>query len=251
MTTPLFRFSTTSYPVGDLEVTSFVGNERISRLFRYVIELRSSIDVDTAAILDEPARFEFVRDSLSIPVHGVLSAFNYLRSDARYHYYQAVLVPQLWTESLSQSSQIYKRQTIVQIIETELESAGLVKGRDFIVDVVGNYPEKDYVCQFKESNFDFVSRLMEFHGIYYYFVHTADVSKMVICDHGNYYGLADSYPEFGAGSDIAFAQNPSRESTYTSIWSLAQSNNRTADAVACPGLYASMLASALRLHAAA
>ncbi len=235
MSTPSFNFSTSSHAIDDFTVVSFVGNERISRLFHYVIEIKAamSLTVDSKKLLTDDIVFTTTQESLEIPVHGTLSSFNYLRSDdSQYHFYQATLVPKLWLETLSQSSQIYKKQTIIEIINRELIDAGLVNDIDFVIDTQKTYLIQEYVCQFQESNFNFISRLMEYYGIYYYFIHSSSGSKLVISDQQNYDNLHDSYPEVGNNSECLFNANPTGNAVYSSITSLMQSTNKTVEAVA-------------------
>jgi len=244
MTTPTFSFKTDSLDTSNFTVISFVGNERISRLYRYVIELKvlSTVDLDTDVIIDENVVFTIVSDgSLEILVHGVLSSFNYTHSDSDYNYFQAILVPKLYDETLNKFNQIYKKKTVIEIILNELEEAQLKETEDFEFDLSRDYAVKEYVCQFDESNLDFISRLMEFHGIYYYFVHSATHSKMIITDSGAdaYAELHESYPDFGGDSVCEFANSPTGDAVYSSINSISKTTNKTAAAVAIRGYDAS------------
>ena len=72
-------------------------------------------------------------------------------------------------------------KTVPEIIELVLKDGGL-KPADFEFKTQNDYPEIDYVCQYGESHFNFVSRWMEREGMYYYFDQAADGEKMIITD---------------------------------------------------------------------
>ena len=166
-------------------VTSFSGTEAISSLYRYEIEVKAPL---TAAIvlddlLDSQVRFVTEIDGKEYPVYGVLSSLDELRTVQDYVHYRAVLVPKLWRLSIYKTNEIYTQEkTVDAIIQTVLENSGFSSGTDFDLSGLDNsrFLERDYVCQFGESDFDFISRLMENEGIFFYFEHGAGPSEKII-----------------------------------------------------------------------
>ena len=166
-------------------VVNFTGNEAISKLYRYEIEIRSpqSAVIALDDILDSPARFISELDGHEYPVYGVLSSFEELQTALGYVHYRAVLVPRLWLLSIYKTNEIYTTEkTVDNIISDVLENAGLYSSTDFDLRglVTTQFLERDYVCQFGESDFDFISRLMENEGIFYYFEHGAKSPEKII-----------------------------------------------------------------------
>ena len=190
-----FRFISDASGGDQFTVVSFSGNEAISSLYQYEIELKSPLSaaIDIDDVLDSPASFITDLDGGEYPVYGVLSSIDELRTVQGYVYYRAVLVPRLWRLSLYKTNEIYtQEQTVDQIILTVLENAGFSSGTDF--DLAGlddsRFLERDYVCQFGESDLDFISRLMENEGIFYYFEHGAQsAEKIIFINDMNYFEM--------------------------------------------------------------
>jgi type VI secretion system secreted protein VgrG len=154
-------------------------------LYQYEIEIKSplSAEIDLDDVLDNPARFVTRLDGKEYPVYGVLSSFDELQTVQGYVYYRAVLVPKLWWLSIYKTNEIYtEEKTVDKIIQTTLENAGFTSGTDF--DLGGldtsKFLVRDYVCQFGESDLDFISRMMENEGIFYYFEHDSGSAEKII-----------------------------------------------------------------------
>ena len=172
-------------------VVSFSASEGISSLYQYHIEIKAPVssEIDLDDVLDNPARFVTELDGEDYPVYGVLSSFDESQTVQGYVYYRAVRVPRLWWLSIYKTNEIYtEEKTVDKIIQTVLENAGFASGTDF--DLGGldtsNFLERDYVCQFGESDFDFISRLMENEGIFFCFEHNGSAEKVVFINDMNY-----------------------------------------------------------------
>jgi len=228
MASPTFEFKTDSYQT-EFTVISFKGNERISRLFRYVIGLKvpnpgdGSDPVNEVDILSDEATFILEHGSTIKKVHGVLSSFEEIDDTEQYIYYQAVLVPKLWNESLTVSNQIYKDKSVLDIIADELSDAGFESETDYLDLTTKTYPARDFTCQYGESNFQFISRLMEFAGIYYYFEHNDEISKLKLADDA-------AYPPIDNGV-YQFERNPSGDAAWETISKFRLTTNKTTDSV--------------------
>jgi type VI secretion system secreted protein VgrG len=146
---------------------------------------------------------------------GIVTSFAYAGlADyrARYH---VVLRPWLWVLSHRAQCKIFQGKTVPDIIKDVFRAANFDDFEDKLER--SDYPTLDYCVQYRESDFTFVSRLMEQEGIYYYFKHGSGVHKVVLCDgataHGKY---ADKY------SDIKIARTPDDTEVGTVWdWSLA------------------------------
>ena len=171
-----FEFISDATGGDQFTVVSFSGNEAISSLYRYEIEIKApqSAALGLDDVLDSPARFITELDGKDYPVYGVLSSIDELQTVQEYVHYRAVLVPRLWSLSIYKTNEIYTQEkTVDNIVQTVLENAGFTDGDDFDLNGLdkSNFLERDYVCQFGESDFDFISRILENEGIFYYFEH--------------------------------------------------------------------------------
>ncbi len=191
MTEARFNFISDAAGGDQYTVVSFSGNEAISTLYQYELEIKSPLSAvtDLDDLLDSPARFVTEIDGHEYPIYGVLSSIDELRTVQGYVYYRAVLVPRLWWLSTYKTNEIYTlEKTVDDIIRIVLENAGFSDSSDFDLTGLDNHHflERDYRCQFGESDFDFISRLMENEGIFYYFDHSGTAEKIIFINDMDY-----------------------------------------------------------------
>ncbi len=175
-------------------VVSFRATEGISQLYQYEIELKAPVSraIDLDDILADSASFISVQGGIEYPVHGILASFDEMQTAQGYVYFKAVLVPTLWKLSIYKTNEIYTAEKTVDVIlQTVLENAGLTSGTDFEMGLLNTdyLLSRDYICQFAESDFDFLSRIMENEGIYYYFDQSGAQEKVIFANDGNYSAL--------------------------------------------------------------
>ncbi|WP_285723308.1 MULTISPECIES: contractile injection system protein, VgrG/Pvc8 family, partial [unclassified Pantoea] len=116
-----------------------------------------------------------------------------------YAVYQLTVEPDLWPMRRDRNLRIFQSQTVPQIVQTLLkEYAVNVETR-----LTGNYRVWEYCVQYQESSLDFISRLMELEGIYYFFRHEADKHTLVLCD------APDQHQAFPGYETIAYHVTPS------------------------------------------
>ena len=182
----------TSAAVDDdtFKVIRFSGQESISTPYAFNIDLASDepgIDIDR--VINMPARLSIEKDGQQRNIHGVLQVFEQAdEALAGHYYYQAVLVPRLWLMTLSRQNQIYQNKTVPEIIQAELLSsqnkgaAVGISADDFEFRLTQTYVRHEYIVQYAESDFNFISRLMEHEGLFYYFEQVDGKEKLVITD---------------------------------------------------------------------
>ncbi|MCU1292292.1 MAG: type secretion protein ImpA [Bryobacterales bacterium] len=93
--------------------------------------------------------------------------------------YEGVLVPSLWFLSLASDCRIFQNMTAPDIVSKVFEAAGLTA---FKLSLMKTYPPREYCVQYRESNLNFVSRLLEEEGIFYFFEHTSDEHTLILAD---------------------------------------------------------------------
>lgn len=98
--------------------------------------------------------------------------------------YQLRIRPQLWLASLTKNYRIFQHQTALDIIHTLLQENNITFQDS--TTVRGLRP-REYCVQYDESDFSFMSRLMEEEGIFYFFQHNSNEHIMVLGDDSSIY----------------------------------------------------------------
>ncbi len=196
-----------STPLGDdvLLLTSFHGQEEMSRLFRYQLDMISDDNAITAAdIVGKNVAFSVeLADGTPRHFNGYVSRFMAGdEDDEGRRNYRAEVVPWLWFLTRTSDCRIFQKTTVPKIIEQIFGDLGF---SDYEVSQIkGSHPEWEYCVQYRETDFNFVSRLMEQEGIFYFFKHTDGKHTMVLADHKEAY-------ESCAESEVDFPRHYSSE----------------------------------------
>jgi type VI secretion system secreted protein VgrG len=177
-----FSFISKALSEDTFSVVKFRGVEAISRPYEFDITISSEDpEIDMKAVLQNPAKLTIKYGDVELPYYGILSRFEQLHEVKQHAFYRAVLVPTLWNACLYHENQLFLDKTVPEIIEEILKQAGLT-GLDYELKLTRSYPNWEYICQYRETNLDFISRWMEREGMYYFFEQTEQGAKMVITD---------------------------------------------------------------------
>ncbi|HEY2588574.1 MAG TPA: type VI secretion system tip protein TssI/VgrG [Tepidisphaeraceae bacterium] len=192
-------------PLGEdvLLLRRMTGVEQLGRLYEYELELVSEHpdQVDFDKILGAPMSVRLdLGDGSGTPraFHGIVSRFSQVSTGPELPTYRATLVPWLWLLTRTADCRIFQdderqKWTVPKIILGVFRDFEFSSG--FRDALSGTYPGLEYCVQYRETSFDFVSRLMEREGIYYFFEHTSDTHTMVLADattpHEPYPGYAE------------------------------------------------------------
>ena len=125
--------------------------------------------------------------------NGICINFTQGSRNARFSKYRAELVPKVWMLTQNSQSRIFQNKTIPQILEEVL------KGYEFKNEIQGEFKPRNYCVQYRESDWDFASRLMEEEGIYYYFEHTAKEHTLIMAN------VPESHRPCPSKSTVTFA----------------------------------------------
>jgi type VI secretion system secreted protein VgrG len=186
-TTQQNRLLAISTPLGEdfLLAQKFRLTEGISQLFTLEIDLLheetepgfvpTAIDPSTIVGTGATLRID-QRDGTVREVSGIVARFAHGHRDNRFSYYSATIVPHLWILTQTKQSRIFQNMSVPDIIRAVLN------GFDVRWQVQGVTNARNHCVQYRESDFDFISRLMEEEGIYYYFEHLNGKHEMVIAN---------------------------------------------------------------------
>jgi type VI secretion system secreted protein VgrG len=126
--------------------------------------------------------------------HGIICSFEQVGQSDGHAVFRAELVPRLWRLTLNHQSRIFQEKSAPDIIREVLMDAGFGSD-DFRFALQGNYeplnkPPREFCVQYRETDFNFISRLMEEEGIFYFFEYGADKEVMVIADSSSVFPAA-------------------------------------------------------------
>lgn len=170
-----------------LLLQALTGNEGISRLFSYELDL---LAYDNDSIKFQDIVGQKVSITLHLPdgtpryISGYVSRFAQGESDDRlFTHYHAQVVPWLWFLTQEADCRIFQNLTVKDVVS---QVFNLFPFKDFRLSLNNTYPQLEYCVQYRETSFNFVSRLMEEFGIFYYFDHsTQGKHTLVLADRSN------------------------------------------------------------------
>ncbi len=177
-------FVSVSTPLGSdvLLLETLSGVESISRPFHFELGLLSEDpEIDFTKIVGQPITITLDLHGANEPryLHGHLRSFTQLRNRDGFAHYRAELVPWLWFLTQTTDCRIFQNKSVDEIIEQVCQDLG---HRDLRSDLSGSYAKLEYCVQYRETDFAFVSRLMEHFGISYFFEHKKDKHVLVLVD---------------------------------------------------------------------
>ncbi|MDI5983680.1 type VI secretion system tip protein TssI/VgrG [Halomonas sp. M4R5S39] len=164
----------------DFRILRFSGAEELGRLFDFTVELlATSEDIAFPDVLGGKLTLSLELEEGERYFDGCVVAFSQVGRLGRYALYHARLRPWLWYLGLTRDCRIFQNQSAPEIIQTLFAEHGQ---SDFEDTLSQDYEPREYCVQYRESDFDFLSRLMEEEGIYYFFRHSDGQHVLVLAD---------------------------------------------------------------------
>jgi type VI secretion system secreted protein VgrG len=227
----LMKFSS---PLGKdvLLIESLEGAEGISRLFEYHAELLAAAGtaIDPKSIVGSKVTIGIALSDVkgSRWINGIVASFEQCAGDADFDVYRARIVPSVWHMTLSSDCRVFQDKTVLDIVKKII---GSDYGLSLSDQTRGDYDKLEYCTQYSESDFHFVSRLLEESGIFYWFEHTDQDNKIVLGD------SREAYQDCPLSASVPYALNlRGREGAYgarvtgfTSTSTMVSGKHATAD----------------------
>ncbi len=178
---PDTREITVSTALGeDLLFAEMTGFDEISQCFRYDMRMVSKdINLKADDLLGTPATIAVALSEGVRHFHGFITEFAFREFHEDYAHYQAVLRPWLWFLSTRSDNRIFQMKSVVEIIEDVFKAYPEAKVEKRLKKT---YPPRDYCVQYRESDLNFVQRLLEHEGIFYHFDHAEDGHTLILTD---------------------------------------------------------------------
>ena len=185
-----FFFKSAGQGSASLRVVQLEGSEALSQLFRFeLILVSNSAEIDFKDMLSNSATLTIrsYEGSKEFPYHGELAEFEQLNKVNEFVFYRAVMVPKVSRLSLNKINEVYlNEKSIPEVIEQVLKIDITNNDFEMVLKDKSAYRKRSFICQHQESNLDFISRWMEFEGMYYFFEHgdaDSGTDKLKILDY--------------------------------------------------------------------
>ncbi|MBU0699825.1 type VI secretion system tip protein VgrG, partial [bacterium] len=164
----------------DMRMTRFYIAEGISRLTSLSVTIISS-NPEIKNILNKRATLT-IRSTQETPdkfFYGVVTKASLTKATHEYGEYTVEIMPAFWLLSLRKQSRIFQKMSVREIVEKVLKDAGF-GGDDYSFKTQKTYLKQEYCVQYRESDFNFICRLLEEEGIFYFFQHNAGNGKELL-----------------------------------------------------------------------
>ena len=177
------RLGKLTTPLGGdkLALSRFDGGESLSELFEFRIEaIATEANIDFNAALGKSVTVRLkTADGQDRFFNGLLAEARWSGKREDLYAYQLVIRPWLWLLSLTSDCRIFSQKSPRDIVKQVFTDRGFSDFRD---ELKSSYPTLEYCVQYRETDFDFVSRLMEQYGIYYFFEYADGKHTLVLAD---------------------------------------------------------------------
>lgn len=166
-----------------LLLQGYSGVEGISRLFRYDLDLAAEKPIELSKLIGQRVTITVAKHDdagkAARYINGYVSRASYVGKDQYLHKYRAELVPWLWLLTCNTDCRIYQEKTVIEIVKDVFTRRSFAGDKDCKLPQ-DTYTKREYCVQYRESDFNFVSRLLEEEGIFYYFEHTQNSHALVL-----------------------------------------------------------------------
>lgn len=179
-----------------LLMVGFNGSEGVSQLFRYSLDLIAEKDKEISfdGLVGQPVtvRLDQAKGTGKRYWNGICAGFGKGETGKIFSQYQMTVVPKIWLMTHVSQSRIFQQLSVPDILKK------VFKGYDVEFKLVGTFEKREYCVQYRETDFNFASRLMEEEGIFYYFKHTNGGHKMCLAN------SPDGHETLPGGSTLKF-----------------------------------------------
>jgi len=186
-----------------LLIESLSGTETISKPFLYSVELLAAVDtvIDPKSIIGSKVTVALDLNDVQGTrwINGIVASFVQGAGDTEFDVYHAHIVPSMWQLKLSSNCRVFQNKTVLEITKAVIGEYGL----SLSDQTANSYKTLDYCTQYSESDFNFVSRILEESGIFYWFEQSDQDNKIMLGD------SRTAYKDCPLSAKVSFVQNDS------------------------------------------
>ena len=227
------RLESSDFSTEDVEVRELRGREAISKLFSFHVDIVCFDEngLDTAQMLGAGVSIVFEQGDVEVRrVHGMVAEVtDRLETESEWRSYRLWIVPRVWRSTLVETQEVYLDTSVPDLIQQKLALVGL-SGEDVEMRLLGSYPVRELVVQYKETDVTFVSRLAEHLGICFFFEHDGGTDKIVFSDEGSGFRPlpdAEVLPFRPRGEKVDVYEVESRSRAFPASFAMQDYNYRT------------------------
>ena len=174
----------------------FSGSEALSELFDYKVDLLTELDVviTPSAIVGKRVTVELqVTDTgTKRYFNGMVASIEGNGGSALFNSYRLRMVPMLWLLSLNQQTRVFQEMSVLDIARKVLAPYSITPR----LETQATYQVLEYCTQYRETDLEFILRILEQHGIFFYFTHSASDHVLVLSDASSLCGECPVVSEF-------------------------------------------------------
>jgi len=206
-------------PLGneDFRLRALTCRETLCQISEIRLEcLSDKADIDPDSVLGKMCSVRItLPDEGERFLSGYFTHFSHTGTHGRHQRYEAILHPWPWFMTRTADCRIFQNKTVPEIIKEVFADHSVAEFRDALT---GSYASREYCVQYRETDFNFLARLMEEEGIYFFFEYEKDKNVLVLAD-----GYAAHSPVPGESS-FPFVDNAvSDESDHITGWHFERS----------------------------
>jgi type VI secretion system secreted protein VgrG len=199
--TLLFESAAPSFEAEQYHVREMHGVEALSTPYEYRVVFECGVDGGippdgVAELLSATAQIGFGPEGAH-RVGGVLRQIELLEMEnvGQRTLYECILVPRFWLTTQTRRTQCFNEKAVPDVIREVLEEYGLAEDTDYELRLNETYTAREYITQYEETDFAFLSRWMERLGMFYWFEQQDEHEKLIIADSNSAFVTAPEHPE--------------------------------------------------------
>lgn len=206
-------------PAAALRFHALAATQAVSALDSIEVTLLSEEpDIQPEKLLGQPAGVKMtLREGGEREFNGIVTRVGLGQTLQRHYQYRATLRPWLWLLSRTADCRIFQEQTVQQIVEQVFADHAAVA--EFEFKLLKTYRKRSYCVQYRETDFNFVARLLEEEGIYWFFQHRNGSHKLLLVDD------VSSLSPCPAADTLAYFENRGQrppDTDHVTAWSFAR-----------------------------
>ncbi|MDA8486312.1 type VI secretion system tip protein VgrG [Pseudomonas resinovorans] len=187
--------SITASAVADLYPGNISGEELLNSLGRMNLVGHSATALAISDAVASHVTTTLHNDANQRPLDALVAEIHQLPADATAERYQLVLRPWLWWLTLASNNRVFQNKTTSDIVTGIFSDHGFT---DYQLKLSGSYEPREYCVQYGETDFAFVSRLLEEEGIFWFFTHEDGKHTLVLGD------SSDAFPQIPNGPKVPY-----------------------------------------------
>jgi len=187
--------SLTAPTLAELYPQALSGQEALNDLADLTLHGFSSTPLTLATAVASHLTATLRHDDQQRPLDALVAEIHQLPADASAEHYRLTLRPWLWWLTLASNNRVFQNKTTGEIVTSIFKAH---KFTDYQLKLTGSYAPREYCVQYAETDFAFVSRLLEEEGIFWFFVHEKGKHTLILAD------TNDAFPPLPNGAKVLY-----------------------------------------------